>query len=432
MDLTQQPPRRPTNTSLCGIVALARMTDKARAHVDETIGEYIYGEGSGLDKKVLTFLGISQDDFADAAEQYTDEELSEWIQKSTDITKAEIGSFNNDLLAWEPFNEASRQRLIDRIAKHNPSNPEKITTMIQSVELDDWGCFYDVDLTKRPPRSPYDRSIAGVYGMMRLADKARAARSDKLNGYIYDCPIDQIILGFLDISANLYQEAAHNNVNNIELANWVKSNTQRTQAELSQFNYQISHLGPEEEELEAIFTGIRDRVAPGRIDITTWFDLLDLDDEQGYGIVDLTRHAPRSPYDTSLMGVIGLARLVDKGRASLSHSLGEYFFGKDSFLDSHVLKFLGISADAFKNELPDLPDDGSVLNWLQEQVKKSDTDTTSFNNRITNQGPHNSRQKSWFRNRVNGLDPNRPDIETLITMVQLDDQITFSRQKAGV
>jgi hypothetical protein len=132
------------------------------------------------------------------------------------------------------------------------------------------------------------------------------------------------------------------------------------------------------------------------------------------------------------MGVIGLARLVDKGRASLSHSLGEYFFGKDSFLDSHVLKFLGISADAFKNELPDLPDDGSVLNWLQEQVKKSDTDTTSFNNRITNQGPHNSRQKSWFRNRVNGLDPNRPDIETLITMVQLDDQITFSRQKAGV
>jgi hypothetical protein len=432
VDLTIQPPRRASSTSLCGIAALARMTDKARAHGDETIGEYIYGDTSGLDKKVLTFLNIAHDDFSDAAEQYTDEELSSWIKRSTDITEADIQTFNTDLLAWEPFNDASRQRLIDRLAKYNPPNPEQITTMIQSMELDDWGCFYDVDLTTRPPRTPYDRSIAGIYGLMRMADKARAAKAGKLNGYIYDCPIDQEILAFLNISADDYQEAAYHNVNNIELSDWVKNNTQRTQSEISQFNYYISHKGPEGEELQAIFNATRDRVAPGRIDITLWFDLLDLDDEHDYGIVDLARHAPRSPYNTSLLSMIGLARLIDKGRASLSNSLGDYFYGKDSFLDSHVLKFLGISAESFQNALKDLPDDGAVLNWVQKQIDKSDTDIIDFNDKITSRGPRNTKQKSWFKKRVGGLDPNRPDITTLMAMVQLDDQITFIRQKAGV
>jgi hypothetical protein len=432
MDLSTQPPRRPSNTSICGIVALARMADKARAHVDETLGEYLYGDSSGLDKKVLSFLGISQADFADAVEVYSDEQLGEWVEKSTDLTGSDIQSFNADLLAWEPHNDASRQRLAERLTRFNPPNPGSIKTMIQSIELDDWGSFRTVDLIARPPRSPYDRSIGGVYGLLRMADKARATRAEKLNGYVYNCPIDQAILGFLGISSGAYEEAAYHHVNTIELSDWVKRNTERTQAEISKFNYQISHLGPKGDEISAIFKTIRDRVAPGRVDIMAWFPLLDLDDEQDYGIVDLARHAPRSPYDTSIMGMIGLARLVDKGRASNSNSLGAYFYGSDSFLDSHLLKFLGVTADDFQKAIVDLPDDPSVLIWLSGQVQKSDSDLTAFNDKITNQGPRNTKQRSWFKERVRGLDPSRPDISTLIAMVQLDDQITFARRQAGV
>ena len=430
MDLTLQPPRRPSNTSLCNIVALARMADKARGHVEETIGEYIYGDASGLDKKVLTFLGISHDDFADAASRYADEELCNWIPKASDVNESDIQAFNKDLLAWEPFNDASRQRLKDRLAKYNPPHPEKITTMIQSIELDDWGCFRNVDLTTRPPRTPYDRSIAGIYGLLRMADKARAAKTNTLNGYIYNCPIDQEILTFLGISAEAFQDAAYHNVNNIELSEWVKNNTSRTQAEISQFNYDISHKGPEGEELKNIFNTVRERVAPGRIDITAWFDLLDLDDEQDYGIVDLTRHAPRSPYNTSLLGLIGLARLIDKGRASLSNSLGGYFYGKDSLLDSFILKFLDLSADDFLTILKNHATDEAVIAHLPTEKTKSDIE--KFNTHIASRGVRTTAQKAWFRDRVGGLDPNRPDIDTLLAMVQLDDQITFARQKAGV
>jgi len=53
--------------------------------------------------------------------------------------------------------------------------------------------------------------------------------------------------------------------------------------------------------------------------------LLDYDDEQSFGLVDLTRHAPRNPYDDSAGGLAGLARMIDKARAANSGTLGKYW-----------------------------------------------------------------------------------------------------------
>ena len=47
MNLTKQPPRRPTNRSMAGVVGVARMVDKARAHNKDTLGQYLYGNDSG-------------------------------------------------------------------------------------------------------------------------------------------------------------------------------------------------------------------------------------------------------------------------------------------------------------------------------------------------------------------------------------------------
>lgn len=428
MNLTIQPPRRPSNLSILGIANLARMTDKARATRTETEGEYVYGMESGLDESLLTFLGISEADFADAAENHTDEELAEWISKIADKSEDEIQTFNNDILNREPQSKGARTRLKTRIDQYAPERTD-VKTVTESIEIEDWGIFRTVDLTTRPPRTPYDRSIAGIYGLMRVADKARAAKADKLNGYIYNCPIDQAIFSFLDITAEDFQEAAYHNVNNIELSNWVHNNTKRTQAEISHFNYDIAHKGPDTDELQTIFNQVRDRVAPGRIDITAWFDLLDLDDEQDYGIVDLTRHAPRSPYNTSLMGLMGLARLIDKGRAKLSHSLGDYLYGRDSLLDSFLLRFLEISASDFLDMLKKNTTDEAVVSALHP---KSEEDIAKFNADLSSRSPRTRAQTSWFKGRVKGLDPHRPDLATLLALVQLDDQIAFARQKAGV
>lgn len=431
MDLTQQPPRRPSNLSILSIANLARMADKARATRDETEGDYIYGMESGLDETLLLFLGISEEDFADAAERYGDTELGEWVSRAAGKTPDEIAGYNNDLLNRTPQSEGSKQRLKERVDKFAPGRTD-IKTIVQSLELEDWGNFRDVNLTKRPPKTPYDRSVAGIYAVARMADKARAAKTDTLNGYIYNCPIDMAVLSFLGLSAEDFQEAAWQNPNAIELGDWIHAHSPRTASEIAQFNYIISHKSPDDDRGKAIFQKTLDRVAPGRIDITTWFDLLDLDDEHDYGLVDLTRHAPRSPYDSSVMGILGLARLIDKGRAMLTHTIGGYFYGQDSGLDRQLLSFLGTSADDFKNALKTCVDDHAVVAWLKTKTQKSETEIATFNTDIAMWEPSTDRQKAFLTSYMNKIAPDRSDVTCFAAMVQLDDQITFAKIKAGV
>ena len=431
MDLTQQPPRRPSNLSILSMANLARMADKARATRDETHGEYLYGMESGLDETLLLFLGISEEDFADASERYNDVELGQWVSRAASKTDAEITAYNNDLLNRQPQSEGAKQRLKDRIAKYAPERTD-IKTVVQSLELEDWGNFREVDLTKRPPKTPYNRTVAGLYAVARMADKARAAKTDQLNGYIYNCPIDVALLGFLGISSDAFQEAAWQNPNDIELGDWIRAHSQHTSAEIAQFNYIVSHKGPEDDRGKDIFKKTLDRVAPGRTDITKWFDLLDLDDECDYGLVDLTRHAPHSPYDQSAMGMFGLSRMIDKGRAVLGKSLGNYFFGQDSGLDRAVLGFLGISAEDFLTMLKTHKTDESVVNWLKSQCDKTETEIATYNTEISTLAPVNERQKTWFQSYMQRLAPDRTDITCFLALVQLDDQVAFARCKAGV
>ena len=277
MDLTRQPPRRPSNTGMAGIVNLARMTDKARAYRGKTLDDYVYGEESGLDAALLDFLGISAEDFADAADRYGDADLARWVREVSDRTDAEIEALNRDRLAREPQDEAAKQRLRDRLARYAPGRTE-IRTVLQSIELDDWGAFREVDLSQRAPRSPYCRGVAGVYGVARMAEKARADKAGKLGEYVYNCPVDQILLGFLDISAEDFREAAYENPNDLELGDWVLEHTARTVEEILAFNARIAARGPETEEARARFQRTLNDLAPERTDITTWFALMQLDD----------------------------------------------------------------------------------------------------------------------------------------------------------
>jgi hypothetical protein len=222
------------------------MTDKARAHNNETLGEYLYGEDSGLDRRILAFLGISADAFAEAADESDDATLGQWMLEKSGKTHAEIDAFNQKELSALPQTEEYRQRLKDRIAKYAPGRTD-VKTVLQSVELDDWGTFWQVDVTKRPPRSPRCRDVAGMIGIARMADKARAARAEKLGEYRYgkDSGHDQRLLGFLGVSAEEFQEAAVNNPNDLELGAWVLEKSGKPPDEIAAFNRAMASRGPE-------------------------------------------------------------------------------------------------------------------------------------------------------------------------------------------
>ena len=426
MDLTRQPPRRPSNLGVAGIVGAARMTDKARAHNDETLGEYIYGENSGLDQRVLVFLGISADAFAEAADEHDDTALGHWVLETSGKTAAEIAAFNDTALSQLPDTDAHKQRLKDRLARYAPGRTD-ITTVLQSMELDDWGSFWQVDLTAGPPRSARAKDIAGICGVARMADKARAERAEKIGEYVYgdDSGQDVRILTFLGISAADFQEAAVNNPNNLEIGAWVLENCDKSQDEIEDFNETLVNYGPNEAS-QARFNARIQEIDPSRTDIATWVALQDLDDQLSFGIIDLNRRAPRSPYDTDVYGMVQLARLVDKGRAFNSNTLGAYFYGEDSGIDRATLTFLGVSPAEFAEKLQTLSTDAEVEAWLKADHPKSDADIEAYNEKMTQMGPTDERYKALMAKMIDRIAPGRTDINTWFALMLLDDEKTFA------
>ncbi|MGJ3244299.1 MAG: DUF5069 domain-containing protein [Opitutales bacterium] len=95
-------------------------------------------------------------------------------------------------------------------------------------------------------------------------------------------------------------------------------------------------------------------------------------------VKDLTTDVPRSPRDT-LGGYVIAARALDKCRAVLAETAGEYHFNCP--LDKIFFEFTGIDADAFKAEVAKGTDDSGMEAWIRDQAKEREReDVVQWNN----------------------------------------------------
>jgi len=133
---------------MAGIVGLARMTDKARAYNNNTLGVYLYGEDSGLDVEVLALINMTADEYAKAAGEMDDAELSSLALRKAQKSSEEIAAFNKEKLEEEPQDERHRQLLKERVQKYAPERTD-VKTVFQSIELDDWGSFREKENSQR-------------------------------------------------------------------------------------------------------------------------------------------------------------------------------------------------------------------------------------------------------------------------------------------
>lgn len=78
---------------------------------------------------------------------------------------------------------------------------------------------------------------------------------------------------------------------------------------------------------------------------------------------DLTRDFPRSPRET-LAGYVVAARTLDKCRADLNGTLGEYHF--DCPLDRQFFEFAGITAEAMREFVATGAADSEVAEWIEK------------------------------------------------------------------
>lgn len=77
---------------------------------------------------------------------------------------------------------------------------------------------------------------------------------------------------------------------------------------------------------------------------------------------DLTKEYPRSPREL-LAGYVLAARVLDKCRAAISGTLGEYHF--DCPLDHYFFQFAGIDAESFRSFVATGADDDAVAAWIE-------------------------------------------------------------------
>jgi hypothetical protein len=81
---------------------------------------------------------------------------------------------------------------------------------------------------------------------------------------------------------------------------------------------------------------------------------------------DLSKDYPRSPRELLAGYVLGF-RTLDKCRAELNHSIGEYHFNCP--LDNMFFEFTGITSDQFKDLVATGANDEEVAAWVQKHAK---------------------------------------------------------------
>jgi hypothetical protein len=141
-------------------------------------------------------------------------------------------------------------------------------------------------LTKRPPRSARAK-LGGYVILPRLLDKGRATIRGKNGEFRYDCPIDQHILKFLNVSAKALLKELKKGKGDGEILTWITKNQKNKLQpwEIEVWSSYHEKRGPDSDQVTAtFFTGRLDKLGGAkREDIKTWFDLLDLDDHVTFG-----------------------------------------------------------------------------------------------------------------------------------------------------
>jgi hypothetical protein len=139
-----------------------------------------------------------------------------------------------------------------------------------------------MDLTTTVPRSPKDKML-GLVSLKRVIDKAKAYNDGTLGEYDYDCPHDKPLFEFLGTDGKTFAKKVAELQTDDAMGDWVKREflMKKTSAEIERFNDDRMQWHPEPgSHSEEYFNGLREKVAPGRSDVVTWFDVLDLDEHR--------------------------------------------------------------------------------------------------------------------------------------------------------
>jgi hypothetical protein len=140
---------------------------------------------------------------------------------------------------------------------------------------------------------------------------------------------------------------------------------------------------------------------------------------------NLTQRPPRSPR-VRIGGYVLLARILDKGRAELAGTAGEYIYNNP--MDRHWFRFTGITAEALKEQIATGKGDGEILNWVTENapIQRQPWEIAAWSAYHNERGPDGDVETlEFFAKRIGACSETREDARTWFDYLDLDDHVTF-------
>jgi hypothetical protein len=119
----------------------------------------------------------------------------------------------------------------------------------------------------------------------RILDKCRATIAGKNGDYKFNCPLDRQFFDFTQVDAEAFKAEVKLGRGDGEMLEWVCKNASRkiSPFEAEAWSAHQEQRTPSDAETREFFTKLHKEAGPNRDDISTWFDLLDLDDFVSYG-----------------------------------------------------------------------------------------------------------------------------------------------------
>ena len=140
---------------------------------------------------------------------------------------------------------------------------------------------------------------------------------------------------------------------------------------------------------------------------------------------DLTREPPRSPRQR-IKGYALMARMIDKGRATISGTGGGYHFNCP--LDKMLFDFKGINSDEVHRLLERGATDEQIADWIDTHgTPKTPEEVSTWSARVETYKPaEDPEKKEWFEGECKplGLDP---ATTTLFDYLETDDRVSYSK-----
>ena len=141
---------------------------------------------------------------------------------------------------------------------------------------------------------------------------------------------------------------------------------------------------------------------------------------------DLTKQAPHSPR-ARLAGFVIATRAVDKCRASLAGTLGEYHY--DCPLDNMLFGFKGVTGAQFKSAVQAAANYDEVGHWLLANgTAKTPDEIKAWSDQVEASSPmKNPERRAAFMDNCSKLMLN-PETNTTFDWLEADDRASFSRK----